>query len=37
MLKTLDKYVPIKKKYTRGNNMQFMNKTLTNAQKNRTF
>ena len=28
---------PFKKKHTRGNNMPFMNKALTNAHKNRTL
>ena len=30
-VKTLDRFAPYKKKYLRGNNMQFMNKSLSRA------
>ena len=35
-IKTLDKMVPIKKKYVRGNNMPFFNKELSGPHKKRT-
>ena len=35
-IKTLGKCASLKKKYTRCNNMLFMNKALTNAHKNKT-
>ena len=37
MYKTLDKCPPLKKKYTYGNNMPFMDRALTNAHKKWTF
>lgn len=36
-IETLDKCAPLKNKYTLGNNMTFMNRTLTNTHKNRAF
>ena len=35
-IKTLDKFSPRKKKYSRGNNMPFMNKSLCRAHMKRT-
>ena len=35
-IKTMDKFAPRKKKYSRGNNMQFMNKSLCRAHMKRT-
>ena len=35
-MKTLDKFAPRKKKYSQGNNMPFMNKSLSRAHMKRT-
>ena len=36
-MKSLDKFAPRKKKYSRGNNMPFMNKLLSRAHMKRTW
>ena len=35
-MKSLDKFAPRRKKYSRGNNMPFMNKLLSRAHMKRT-